>query len=193
MSGEEKVSAPPRFGALANEPGLVPSRRLEGFAAPRSGRVLVDIVSSSLGDGTDAEILGALPYAGANRIRFYGCFSAVLGTAPRACGECNRGHVQGKLSSGFPVRAAVFAAVTGAFGARQPARRRRSHNRLEPPACNANCVPTQAELDALEAFQLFSGRQKNRTRPRSASATLRRPQAGTRRWAARNARCVTAI
>jgi hypothetical protein len=77
--------------------------------------------------------------------------------------------VQGKLSSGFPVRAAVFAAVTGAFGARQPAGRRRSHNRLEPPACNANCVPTQAELDALEAFQLFSGRQKN---PNTAALTF---------------------
>src|SRR3954467_10502779 len=43
VSGDENVSAPPRFGALANEPGLVPSRRVEGFAAPRSGRVLVDI------------------------------------------------------------------------------------------------------------------------------------------------------
>jgi hypothetical protein len=51
-----------------------------------------------LGDGTNAESFGALPYAGANRIRFYGCFSAVLATAPRACRECNRATERSKGS-----------------------------------------------------------------------------------------------
>src|SRR6187402_3264550 len=95
VSGEENDSAPPRFGAFANDPGFVPSRKLEGFAAPRSGRVLVDIVSSSLGERDDADQLGALPYAGANRIRFYGFFSAV-GTAPRACEQSIRATSAGK-------------------------------------------------------------------------------------------------
>ena len=39
VSGDEYASGPPTLGALANEPGFVPSRRLDGLWAPRRGRV----------------------------------------------------------------------------------------------------------------------------------------------------------
>src|SRR6188768_4351415 len=59
VSGDENVSAPPRFGALAKEPGLVPSRWLEGFAAPRSGKVLVDIRFFLVGRQDERRIFSA--------------------------------------------------------------------------------------------------------------------------------------
>jgi hypothetical protein len=91
VSGDEKLSGPPMRAALAKEPGLVPSPALEGFAAPRSGRVLCAISLflsfSEEETPTGNQGLATLPYAGPNRIRFNGCFSAVLqATAPRATG-----------------------------------------------------------------------------------------------------------
>lgn len=59
VSGDENVSAPPRFAAFANEPGLVPSRREDGFAAPRSGRVLVDIRFFLVGRKEERRIVSA--------------------------------------------------------------------------------------------------------------------------------------
>src|SRR6478735_2955731 len=80
VSGDENVSGPPIAAVLANEPGFVPSRAVEGLAAPRSGKVLCAIsLFSRLDEGTPPKGRATLPYAGPNRIRFNGYFSAVPG------------------------------------------------------------------------------------------------------------------
>jgi hypothetical protein len=85
-SGDEKVSGPPTSGGFANEPGFVPSASLEGLAAPRQGRIrsviVVTFVRSSPKTPRREEppnLPGSLSYAGANRIRFGGYFSATVG------------------------------------------------------------------------------------------------------------------
>src|SRR5688572_15073382 len=79
-SGDEKVSGPPTSAGFANEPGFVPSLSVEGFAAPRQGRIRSAIVSSvvsPVGTRWNRRICRAShSYAGANRIRFGGYFSA---------------------------------------------------------------------------------------------------------------------
>src|SRR5690606_24855927 len=50
VSGEENVRAWPSSGALAKEPGVVPSPRVDGLWAPRRGSVgMVDLVLSKSG------------------------------------------------------------------------------------------------------------------------------------------------
>jgi hypothetical protein len=46
VSGDEKESGPPTSARFAKEPGLVPCFELEGFWAPRSGRVRSIIANS---------------------------------------------------------------------------------------------------------------------------------------------------
>ena len=84
VSGDEKLSGPPRSAAFAKDPGDVPALREDGLTAPRRGgcvrsRVLQRLSESRVADG---RFDVAFPSAGMIRIRFCGCISAPFLGAP---------------------------------------------------------------------------------------------------------------
>ena len=116
VSGEENERGPPICAALAKLPGFVPFAAFRAAVLVTMGKsqkvVCVVIGDTTLLSGLRAGMsLGSpslerprsavapLPFAGANRIRFHGCFSAAseidVAAAPRAnyenCRETGRG------------------------------------------------------------------------------------------------------
>src|SRR5687767_7697876 len=99
VSGEENINGPPISGAFAKLPGVVTFGVAAGLLAPFSGSLYDDEVDCA------CVIMDSLPYAGAHRIRFHGCFSAAAHDVRRAPSErchCSSRAITMRLAAPSP-------------------------------------------------------------------------------------------